>query len=198
MIFLLFFTFFLQIYLMISLSSICHIWIWTLKENKKKWLDSALSICWLWSYSIVWYDVDTWVSQMPLTSEETIEWSINRARNCFLVNPSLDFACGAEWWVFFTKPNKAYMIWAITLLDASWYMNTSTWWDVLLPESVAQRLRNGEELWVIMDDIRQTEWANHRDWAMWFFTKWAITRGQAFEYMTMNALVPWLHSTLYS
>lgn len=184
---------------MITVSSIKNVWIWTMKKNKKDALISALKRIWLQEFTVFWYQVDSWVSDQPISIEETLRWSVNRAKNCFKHNPKIDLACGAEWWVYFNKDqNKAYMIGSwITLIDRDGYISTLSWGEIALPESFIEPLLAWKELWTIMDELRNTSWANHREWAIWFFTNNTITRSESFESVVINAFVPWLHQDLY-
>jgi non-canonical (house-cleaning) NTP pyrophosphatase len=183
---------------MLPLSSIKNIWIWTLKENKKQWLIDACNRLWVSDFSVTWYTVDTGVSDQPLNREETLLGSINRAKNCFKHNNTLDLACGAEAWVYFNDAKtKVFLIWASSLIDSDWYVSSSYVSEIELPPSFITPLLEGKELWKIMDSLRNTQWANHREWAFGFFTKNAITRSESFEMMMITAFVPWLHPELY-
>jgi non-canonical (house-cleaning) NTP pyrophosphatase len=163
-------------------------------------LVNALKRLWLDDFTVTWYAVETWVADQPLSIEETILWSFNRAKNCFKQNSEIDFACGAEWWVYFNaKKTRVYMIGSwITLIDRDGYVSTLSWGEIALPDSFIQPLLDWKELWTIMDELRNTTWANHREWAIGFFSNNTITRSESFESVVVNAFVPWLHPNLYS
>jgi non-canonical (house-cleaning) NTP pyrophosphatase len=184
---------------MIVLQNIKKIWIWTRKPNKIQWLEHACSRVGISEFEVIWFSVDTWVSDQPLTREETLLWSFNRAKACFQQDTSLDLACGAEWWVFMNDAKtKVYMIGWVTLIDRDWYISQSYGWTIELPPQFTKPLLAWKELGTIMDNLRNTTWANHREWAVWFFTNNSITRAQSFETMIINAFVPWLHPDLYT
>ncbi len=185
-------------YMITDIKKIKRVGVGTLKQNKQDSIKEALKRIGVGNIEIRGYQVNSWVSSMPSSREETMQWAMNRARACFEKDDSIELACWLEWWIYFAPDNtKVYMTWAVSIIDKTWYENTIMWWDILLPHSFTKELKKWTELAHIMDKLRDEQNTNHREWAVWFFTQNAISRTQAFENIVICCLVPRLHSNLY-
>jgi len=183
---------------MLQLSQIKNIGIGTLKENKKKALQDTCDKILKQETIITWYKVKTGVSDMPSSREETTQGTINRAKNCFIADWSLDLACGAEGWIRITQDKSAVFLFsAVALIDKTGYISTSYTGEMQLPPSFIKEFLDGWELWPMMDALLNTEGNNHKGWAIGYFTHGNITRAQRFSNAIHMAFIPRIHPEIY-
>ena len=66
-----------------------------------------------------------------------------------------------------------------------------------LPEHIAQRVLNGEELGPVMDDVLNDHNVKHKEGAVGALTDNLVVRGEAFATAVAYALAPFVKSELY-
>ena len=101
--------------------------------------------------------IKSWVSDMPLTLDETITWAYNRALNIkeFVEseNNQADYYIGMEWWSTMIG-DKAYLFWVMCILNTEWEHHSGISNMIEIPSSIQKRLyENKEDLWPIMDEV---------------------------------------------
>lgn len=127
---------------------------------------------------LVTLNVDSGVSEQPFSDEETIEGAVNRAKNC-LNESDAEFSIGLEGGVVDTKHGMFVCNWG-ALVTRKNEVFIAGGARVLLPESIAKRLRAGEELGPVMDDFTQSHNIRIKEGAIGIFTNNRVTRAEMF------------------
>ena len=73
----------------------------------------------------------------------------------------------------------------------------AAWGRMLLPRVAAERLRGGEELGDIIDDLFARKESKRQAGAIGILTDGAMSRTDAFAYLVAMACAPFLHPELY-
>ncbi|MEH7353683.1 DUF84 family protein [Neobacillus drentensis] len=128
------------------------------------------------------FDIPSGVNKQPFSDEETIQGAINRAVGA-LKKVNGDIGIGLEGGVY----EKSY-----GLLLCNWGAIAARNMDpiiaggarFLLPEEVAARLRNGEELGPVMDDYAKMKNVRKHEGAIGIFTNGMINRVDMFTHVT--------------
>src|SRR5207237_1065368 len=76
-------------------------------------------------------------------------------------------------------------------------MGEAAWGRMLLPPIAAERLRGGEELGDIIDDLFSRKESKRQAGAIGILTEGAMSRTDAFAYLVAMACAPFLHPDLY-
>ncbi|WP_456273706.1 DUF84 family protein [Bacillus sp. AK031] len=132
------------------------------------------------------YKTESGVSDQPFSDEETIKGAINRASSV-LKMANANIGIGLEGGVVQTEFGMFLCNWG-ALYETGMNPIIAGGARILLPESVSQRLLNGEELGLVMDDYCQKEGIRHHEGAMGIFTSGAVNRDEMFQH-TVKLLV---------
>jgi inosine/xanthosine triphosphatase len=76
-------------------------------------------------------------------------------------------------------------------------LGEAAWGRMLLPRVAAERLRGGEELGDIIDDVFARKESKRQAGAIGILTEGAMSRTDAFAYLVAMACAPFLHPELY-
>lgn len=184
---------------MLFLSSIKTLCVWSenpVKIGAVKQVFEELGL----QVEVVWKEVDRGISEMPMSSRETEQWSYNRAKACMALG-DFDVTLWLEGGVFQEINVHGEEVWYLTgcatVIDRNGYVATWRAGNVVLPPLVIDRLKQWEELGPIMDALTQQEKVKHKNGARGFFTNDLITRQQSFRDSVVTALAPWFHPDLY-
>jgi inosine/xanthosine triphosphatase len=122
------------------------------------------------------------VSEMPFSDEETIKGAINRAESAIKIGHG-DIGIGLEGGVQETSYGLLLCNWgAIASNELSPIIAGGA--RILLPEEIAIRLRNGEELGPVMDDYTNKQNIRKKEGAVGVFTNGNINRVEMFTHLT--------------
>jgi inosine/xanthosine triphosphatase len=122
------------------------------------------------------------VSEMPFSDEETIKGAINRAENALKIGYG-DIGIGLEGGVQETSYGLLLCNWgALASNEHSPIIAGGA--RILLPEEIAIRLRNGEELGPIMDEYTKKQNIRKKEGAVGIFTNGKIDRVEMFTHLT--------------
>ena len=125
--------------------------------------------------------VDSGVSQQPFSNEETRSGAINRAKNT-LKETGADYCFGLEGGVQEIDGIMYCVNWgAVALKNGAVY--TAQGASFMLPEEIANELREGKELGPIMDVYTNRQNIRHTEGAVGIFTKGLIDRKSMFEHI---------------
>ena len=126
-------------------------------------------------------NAESGVSDQPFTDEETIKGAISRANDC-LVNSDADFAIGLEGGVSESSYGLFVCNWgALVTRDGEQFLAGGA--RILLPEEVAEQLRQGRELGPVMDAFTKRKDIRKKEWAIGVFTNEHVTRAGMFEHI---------------
>jgi inosine/xanthosine triphosphatase len=126
------------------------------------------------------------VSEQPFSDEETIKGAINRA-SAVLDLSGGDIGIGLEGGVVQTEFGLFLCNWG-ALAEKGKEPIIAGGARILLPDTIASRLLNGEELGPVMDDYCKSEGIRHHEGAMGIFTNGAVKRDEMFKH-TVKLLV---------
>ncbi|MBM7585024.1 inosine/xanthosine triphosphatase [Bacillus pakistanensis] len=135
------------------------------------------------------YKTESDVSEQPFSDEETAIGAMNRAK-CVLAISGGDIGIGLEGGVMETPFGLALTNWG-ALATSTQPPIIAGGERIILPESIAERLRSGEELGPVMDDYSQREGIRHREGAIGIFSNGKITRHDMFYHVVRLLLGQW-------
>lgn len=145
---------------------------------------------------IVEIDVDSGVSEQPTSDREAIIGAKNRAERVKAVR-KFDFSVGLEGSVTDTEFGMFLTGWSY-LIDEKSERYIGGGGRLELPKSVASRIRKGEELGPIMDEITDRDEVKKGPGAIGIFTDGIITRKDAYRDALIFALAKFLNPEFYS
>ncbi|WML45689.1 DUF84 family protein [Neobacillus sp. PS3-40] len=135
---------------------------------------------------IISLDIPSGVRDQPFSDEETIKGAINRAMNS--LHAALgDIGIGLEGGVQETTQGLFICNWG-ALVSKNMEPIIAGGARILLPEEIANRLRNGEELGPVMDDYVKIQNVRKHEGAVGIFTNGLINRVDMFTHI-MNMLI---------
>jgi inosine/xanthosine triphosphatase len=135
---------------------------------------------------IISLDIPSGVRDQPFSDEETIKGAINRAMNS--LHAALgDIGIGLEGGVQETTQGLFICNWG-ALVSNNMEPIIAGGARILLPEEIANRLRNGEELGPVMDDYAKIQNVRKHEGAVGIFTNGLINRVDMFTHI-MNMLI---------
>ncbi|MCI1591943.1 DUF84 family protein [Heyndrickxia oleronia] len=121
------------------------------------------------------------VSNQPFSDEETIQGAVNRAKNC-LLEENIEIGIGLEGGVVETPFGLFVCNWgALVVKGESPIIAGGA--RIRLPEDVAERLRKGEELGPVMEDVSKVRNVSKKEGAIGIFTNNVITRDEMFTHV---------------
>ena len=141
-------------------------------------------------------DVTSGVRDQPLTDDEAILGAKNRARRARTVLDA-GFGVGIEGNTIETAYGMFGTGWAV-IVDVSGRVGIGAGGRFLLPDHVAEGVRQGEELGLLMDRITGEKNTKQRHGAVGILTAGAVTRRQALELAVQFALTSFIQPTLYA
>ena len=131
--------------------------------------------------------VPSGVNEQPMSDDETIRGAVNRARNALAAVSDAQIGMGVEGGVQDTPHGLFVGGWA-AVVDREGCLGIGAGGRVLLPESIARRIRSGEELGPVMDDFSGRRNVKHGEGAIGIFTAGLIERTTALETALTYAL----------
>lgn len=135
--------------------------------------------------------VDSGVSEQPRGHEETISGAENRAEAALAVAGS-DIGVGIEGGVaaFDGTDGLFLVMWAAVTDGERWGQGSGP--ALRLPEDIAARIRDGEELGPVMDDLLDTTGVARDQGAAGALTNGIINRESALEHAVAGAFGPFV------
>lgn len=127
-------------------------------------------------------DVPSGVSAQPFSDDETIRGAINRAENAIHTGNG-EIAIGLEGGVHETSFGLMLCNWgALKLKGQPPFIAGGA--RILLPEEIAFRIRNGEELGPVMDEYANKQNIRKKEGSIGVFTNGKINRIEMFTHVT--------------
>ncbi|RMF32784.1 MAG: inosine/xanthosine triphosphatase [Chloroflexi bacterium] len=151
----------------------------------------------LWEEAhVIPLDVPSGVRPQPMSDDEAIAGARNRAWAA-LRRAQADLGVGLEGSVAESPYGLFLTGWAV-VVSREGREGIASGGRLVLPETVARRVRAGEELGPVMDDLVGERNTKQARGAVGILTNGLIVRTAAFEQMVAYALVPFLHPDWYS
>lgn len=127
---------------------------------------------------VISIDAPSSVSGMPFSDMETMEGAINRAEYCCLYE-DINYGIGLEGGVMETTAGLFLTNWG-ALAEKGKPTIVASGARIKLPEEIASRLRNGEELGPVMDEYNQQADVRSNEGAIGTFTNGLVNRDDMF------------------
>ena len=159
----------------------------TAVENavKKIWPDAE----------VIKIEVDSNVSNQPMSNEEAIQGAINRAK-LSLQQTGADIGIGLEGCVYDSKFGMFLSGWVVAI-NKNGEIGIGGGGGLLLPEKVASEVRNGKELGLVMDRFIRGHNTKQKQGAVGVLTNNLIPRTDAFERSVIFALTRFINPHYY-
>jgi inosine/xanthosine triphosphatase len=141
-------------------------------------------------------DVPSGVGAMPLGVVEVRAGALARARAA-LERTGAEIAFGLEGGATLDG-DVAWLTGHVVVVTHDGLLGEAAWGRMLLPRIAAARLRGGEELGDIIDDLFARKESKREAGAIGILTEGAVSRTDAFAYLVAMACAPLLHPDLYS
>lgn len=140
-------------------------------------------------------EVESGVSDQPMSDAETLKGARNRARNAKQVYPKADFWVGIEGGVDRNDEELTAFAWIVILGES--VIGESRTTTFKLPRQVTELIDKGYELGVANDMIFNEHNSKQNTGAVGLLTNNAITRTQLYEQAVLLALIPVLNKKMY-
>jgi inosine/xanthosine triphosphatase len=127
-------------------------------------------------------DVPSNVNEQPFSDEETIQGAINRAELALQLGQG-EIGIGLEGGVQESPLGLFLCNWGALVLKGHPPLIAGGA-RILLPEDIAQKLRNGNELGPVMDEFSKKQNIRQKEGAIGIFTKGLISRVDMFTHVT--------------
>jgi len=140
-------------------------------------------------------DVASGVGAMPLGETAVRAGALARARAA-LERTGAEVAFGLEGGAILDA-DDAWLTGHVVAVTHDGKLGEAAWGRMLLPRVAAQRLRGGEELGDIIDDLFARKESKRQTGAIGILTDGAVSRTDAFAYLVAMACAPFLNPNLY-
>lgn len=135
------------------------------------------------------------VAEQPISFEETRQGALNRARAA-LGQPGASWGLGLEGGVEFGPDGTAWLFGVVAAAHAA-RLSFARSASLELPPEVARRVRAGEELGPVMDELSGVRNSKQQLGAVGFLTGGALSRADVWRQTLVLALVPHRQEGLY-
>ncbi len=139
--------------------------------------------------------VDSGVSEMPTSRAEGKRGALQRAQEA-RTRIDADLGVGLEGAIYKDEDGLYITNW-VAIVDAQGDTGVANSGSLPLPESLAERIHQGEEIGLIIDLLVGRDDASRELGAAGFFTRGLIPRSDASQLGVAFALAPFLHASLY-
>jgi len=140
-------------------------------------------------------EVTSGVGAMPLGEAAVRAGAEARARAA-LERTGAEIAFGLEGGAILDA-DAAWLTGHVVAVTRDGKLGEAAWGRMLLPRVAAARLRGGEELGDIIDDLFARKESKRQAGAIGILTEGAMSRTDAFAYLVAMACAPFLHPDLY-
>lgn len=145
--------------------------------------------------AVVAVDVATGVDDMPLGEEAVRAGALARAR-ATLDQTDAEIGFGLEGGAILSDAG-AWLTAHVVALTRDGRLGEAAWGRMLLPRVATERLRAGEELGDIIDDLFDRKESKRQTGAVGLLTEGTVSRTDAFADLVAMACAPLLHRDLY-
>ncbi|MBS3787057.1 inosine/xanthosine triphosphatase [Candidatus Bipolaricaulota bacterium] len=141
------------------------------------------------------FDIPSGVSDQPTSDREAIKGARKRAKRAKRKG-DFDFGVGLEGSVTDRDFGMFLTGWALLIDSEDSYLGGGG--RLQLPRSIADRIRNGEELGPVMDEFTGRSGVKESEGAIGVFTNGIISRKEAYRNALVFALAKYLNPEFYS
>jgi len=140
-------------------------------------------------------DVPSGVGDMPLGEEAVRAGALARARAA-LERTDAEIGFGLEGGAILDG-DRAWLTAHVVALTRDGQLGEAAWGRMLLPRIAAERMRAGQELGDIIDELFDRKESKRQTGAVGLLTEGTVSRTDAFADLVAMACVPFLHRDLY-
>jgi inosine/xanthosine triphosphatase len=140
-------------------------------------------------------EVESGVSEQPLTDEETLKGAENRAENAQKIGEKSDFYIGIEGGL--QKLGNEYHAFAWVVIKSSNKTGKAKTATFILPQKVSELIEQGYELGHADDIVFGHSNSKQKNGAVGLLTKDATNRSEYYSFAVILALIPFLNEDLY-
>jgi len=162
--------------------------------TKKEILDKALKSLVKGRYEIVSVNVDSEISDQPLSENETINGATNRARSAFKKVPGADFAVGLEGGLNKANGTSYFLVCGAAIVDSNQKTYIGLGGQLELPKEVSNRIKNNEQFGEV---IREYKAKNKTDQNASHLIDSLISREEPFIQAINNAYLSYKNKKHY-
>ena len=145
-------------------------------------------------FEIEGVDVESNVSDQPMSDSETHQGALNRANNAREQHPEADFWVGIEGGVEATETTMDAFAWVVVLSENNaGQSRTATF---TLPDEIVELVRDGVELGEADDRVFNRQNSKKKNGAVGILTEDLIDRTSYYEHAVILALIPFLNTKL--
>jgi inosine/xanthosine triphosphatase len=145
--------------------------------------------------TVVAVEVKSGVGDMPLGDDAIREGALARARGA-LGQADIEVGFGLEGGAI-VEGDRAWLTAHVVVLSRDGRSGEATWGRMLLPRVAVERIRAGQELGDIIDDLFDRKDSKRQTGAVGLLTEGAVSRTDAFADLVAMACVPFLRRDLY-
>ncbi len=139
--------------------------------------------------------ISSGVNNQPTSEEEAIRGAITRAQQALTLGRA-DLGVGLEGYTDDTAHGMFLSGW-VAIVDKSGKIGLGNKGKLLLPKSVAEKIKQGQELGPIIDELIGGRKINQKEGAIGVFTKNLSSRQSSFENAIAFALSKFISKELY-
>ena len=136
---------------------------------------------------------ESFVSDQPISDQETIEGALNRAKNVLKATDS-DVGIGLEGGVFESSYGMFLCNWG-AMVDLQGNEIIGGGARIALPKEISNELKAGKELGPLMDEYTQRTGIRKKEGAIGVFTNGLITRDAMFLHVVQLLIGQWQYQT---
>ena len=151
-------------------------------------------------FDFQWISVPSWVSDQPMSNQETFQWAKNRAENAKKEKPDADFRVWLEGWVEKTDHGReASARIYIVGKNSKWRETVGKWktGTFILPQKVSDLIEQWNELGKAQDIVFSKHNSKQKSWSVWLLTNDIFTRSSFYGHATILGLIPFKNPELY-
>lgn len=170
--------------------------IWSLRWPKLDWVIEWTKSCPYFEQDNVEFipqKVESWVSDMPLSLDETMLGAKNRVQNMLNLWNNSDFYVWLEWWTTIIEW-RYFLFWVVYIENnqKEWHYGISSM--IELPKLIWDKLyKTKKELHLIMDEISGNIDTKSKNWTFWELTDDMILRNDQFKNAFLLAIAPFFN-----
>jgi inosine/xanthosine triphosphatase len=154
---------------------------------------AASEVCEILSATVEGVSVPSDVSAQPITDDETRQGAINRAKNA-LEKCNSTLGIGLEGGIVDTESGMYLINWG-ALVDDAGTLITASGARILLPESIANSVRTGRELGVVMEEYTNVLDVRSNEGAVGIFTNGLVSRKEMFVHVMKLLIGQYMYSS---
>ena len=139
------------------------------------------------TFEFEWISTKSWVSDQPMSDEETYTWAYNRVQNARQLYPSASFWVWIEWGLEKQHHTLESFWWIIILRDDNKLSHSKTA-TLILPEKLEKLIHEWKELWEASDIVFWEKHSKCKTWTTGLLTWGIISRTEYSAHAIILAL----------